>query len=100
MNEFLLRLHTETFVPLAIEEYRLSGGPSEHDFARIRNVYPTEVGSHGDALLYREKGQTARMMNILVDGLAVLAFCPGGVTAFDRHFEALPICTSDGEVKR
>jgi hypothetical protein len=88
-NEFLLKLHIETLVPLAIEEYRLSGGPSEHDFARIRNVYPTEIGSHGDALLYREKKQTARMVNMLVDGLAVLAFCPGGVTTFGCHFEAM-----------
>lgn len=84
----LLALHLEAFVPLRIREYLASGGPDEWDWGRARNVYPCKLGSHGDALFYREKGQTAEIIGILVDGLAILAFCPGGVTAFGCHFEA------------
>ena len=83
----LLTLRLQAFVPLRIREYEAIGGPDEQDFGRVRNVYPWKLGSHGDALFYREKGQTAEVMGILVDGLAVLAFCPGGITAFGCHFE-------------
>ncbi len=84
----LLALHLQAFVPLRIREYEAVGGPDECDFGRVRNVYPPEIGSHGDALLYQDKKHTARIMDMLVDGLAVLAFCPGGVIAFGCHFEA------------
>jgi hypothetical protein len=87
-NETLLHLHVETFVPFRIHDYVLQGGPSEQDYARVRDEYPHELGSHGDAILYREKGMTARMVNVLLDGIAVLAFVPGGVTVFGCHFEA------------
>lgn len=98
MNDFktaLLQLHLQTMVSICIHDYAQQGGPSEEDYARIRNLYPTEIGSHGDAIQFREKGQTARMIDMLVDGLAVLAFCPGGVTAFGLHFEA-----TTGEIDR
>ncbi len=88
LKRSLLAAHLEASVPFLIHDYIKAGGPSEQDFARASLVYPTEIGSHGDALMYREKGQTARMMNILADGVAILAFGPGGITLFGCHFEA------------
>ncbi len=86
-NDELLRMHLELCVPLRIWEYQQQDGPSDLDFARIRTEYSEYLGSHGDAILYREKDTTTRAMNMLVDGLAVLSFCPGGVTVFGLHFE-------------
>lgn len=86
-KEELLRLHLEVAVPLLMHEYRLVGGPSEQDYARARNMYPTKLGAQGDALLFRDK-RTAEVIDVLADGMAILAFCPGGVSALGLHFEA------------
>jgi hypothetical protein len=86
-NNELLRMQLELCVPLRIHEYKQMGGPSDLDFARIRNEYPQYIGSHGDAILFREKDTTTRAVNMLVDGVAVLSFVPGGVTLFGMHFE-------------
>lgn len=84
----LLRCHLSAFVPLVIQEYllgqRLLVLP-RHDLAQV-------IAAHGDALLYRVPGQTARVVSALVEAVAILAFCPGGVTlaALDLHFEVPP----------
>jgi len=50
------------------------------------------VAGQGDLVLYRSKrpGVTAEAFNRLAEGLACLAFQPGGVTAFGLHFEVAP----------
>jgi hypothetical protein len=47
------------------------------------------LASEGDALLYhsKKKGQTARVFYALCRGLAIMAFCPGGVKFMGLHFE-------------
>lgn len=90
-SSWLIASHLETVVPFLIHDYMQQGGPSEQDFARARLVYPFEIGSHGDALLFREKGQTSRILHMLADGVAILAFCPGGITLFGCHFEVKPL---------
>lgn len=59
------------------------------DRARL-NALCDELGEHGDLLLYKggKPGQTAHLFNELAWGIAVLAFCPGGVTVFGQHYEA------------
>jgi hypothetical protein len=55
-----------------------------------RNIaYSYYLGSHGDDLLFKSKkaGDTAKVFNILADGLARLSFVPGGVDIFGMHFE-------------
>ncbi len=84
----LLTMHLDAVVPLRIIDYQQQGGPSDLDYQRISTEYPSRIGSEGDAILYYVKGKSAEMVNILVDSLAVLAFVPGGVTAFGVHFEA------------
>lgn len=85
----LMRLHVETCVPLRIYDYlRYPGGIDEQRFAYARNVLAWDIAEQGDALLYRVKGKSAEMANKLVEGLAILSFCPGGVTFLGLHFDA------------
>ena len=89
-NEFkkeLLQLHLSTFVPLTIREILASGGVTDLMFAQARS-YATDIGAHGDAILFSVKHKTAEMMGKLVEVVAVLSFVPGGITLFDVHFEA------------
>lgn len=51
------------------------------------NACCSEIAHHGDRILYATEG-TAEAFNRLAEGIACLAFQPGGVTAFGRHWEA------------
>lgn len=46
------------------------------------------IGEHGDALMYKQKGTTAKAFNMLAKGVAVMSFAQGGVTLFGHHYEA------------
>lgn len=48
------------------------------------------IAERGDVILYRskKKGETAKMLNVLVESLSLLAFQPGGVTFGGMHFQA------------
>jgi hypothetical protein len=83
-TEMLLKLHLETFVPLLIHEF--SSGQCCLSFERPDLV--DIIAAQGDAILYRVPGKTARAVGALVEAVATLAFCPGGVTLFGTHFEA------------
>lgn len=75
-------------VPLRIHELRRRGGPSPADFDEAR-AFGAELGERGDVLLYRGKpGESAELFNKLSHAIAVLAFCPGGVTVFGEKYEA------------
>lgn len=79
----------QTAVPLYIEQLREKGGPDRHDMERAQTVSGT-LGERGDVLLFGggKKGECAEMFNETARAIAVLAFCPGGVTIFGTHFEA------------
>ena len=57
-----------------------------YDRARRCGDYLAE---YGDALMFLDKkrGRSAEAFNRLAEGIACLAFCPGGVTAFGTHWE-------------
>jgi hypothetical protein len=44
------------------------------------------VAHNGDAL-FHPTNKTAEVFNMLAEGIAVLSFVPGGVTAFGDHWE-------------
>lgn len=48
------------------------------------------VAEKGDIILYKSKhkGASAAAFNALAEGLACLAFCPGGVRFLGLHWEA------------
>lgn len=91
----LLSITLSAAVPLRILIYQRRGGPTLGDLERARQTADLVAG-RGDALLYgyrggrTPKGQpaVAHIFNELADALAVLAFCPGGVTLFGSHWEA------------
>lgn len=87
-KQMLMRLHLEAMVPFAIHDLAKAGGPSEQHFARARNVLAWDIAESGDALLYRVKGKTSEMMSKLIEGIAILSFCPGGIDFLGLHFEA------------
>jgi len=76
-------------IPLHILELQECGGPSEDD---LKYAHETSaiLSEHGDKLLFKskKKGETAEIFNRTAKAIAVLAFCPGGVTIFGQHFEA------------
>lgn len=85
-----LAIAASAAVPLRIAEYRARGGPSGEDFRRCREVYSQLLAEKGDVLQYRGKkqGESAAVFNALVDGLAVMAFCPGGVKFCGTRYQA------------
>ncbi len=76
-------------VPLRILLYQQRGGPTTEDWERVQAFAPI-LAEHGDNLLYVSKTRdaTSRIFNSLADAIATLAFCPGGVKLFGRHWEA------------
>lgn len=83
----LLETALSVSVPIWIED--LKGKSWDHIQSRAA-VCSQEVASHGDLILYKSKkqGESAAAFNRLAEGIACLAFAPGGVTAFGMHFEA------------
>lgn len=81
-----MRSHLEAMVPLAIHDLIKMGGITDWHLKRVSG-YAWDIGSGGDALLYRVKGESAKMMGKLTEALAVMAFLPGGVTFLGLHFE-------------
>lgn len=60
---------------------------SAHDLTVLAMQAVEQIAAHGDALMYRSQpGATAEAMKHLIRGLAVLAYCPGGVTFAGRHW--------------
>lgn len=95
MDDTLLSMHLAAFVPLEIAELQKHGGAQEWHFeaARERMWMLREEPEAHESLFFALRQQTRHTLGILVEVLAVLAFQPGGVTAFGCHFEAAcPAC--------
>ena len=83
-----LRAHLQAHVPPRIRYYLGKDGPSAQDVERVRE-YATDLGTFGDIILFPDgKGKDKPHLEKLVDGVAVLSFCPLGVTLFGLHFDA------------
>src|SRR5437870_6520227 len=83
--------HLQTHVRPAIRFYLRKGGPDEEDYERVR-AYALDIGSFGDAILFPDgKGNEKEHLAKLVDGVAVLSFCPGEVHLLGLDFEAAKI---------
>lgn len=75
-----------TAVPLWIHEFKQRPWQEIQELATEGSQF---LGEHGDALMYKQKGTTAKAFNYLAKGVAALAFVPGGVNTFGMHFEAV-----------
>jgi hypothetical protein len=81
----------EVAVPMWIDRLR-------HSTAEQRQAIGQRCGqhiaSHGDDLMFRGKrGSSAEAFNALAEGLAALAYCPGGVSFASMHFCTAACCT-------
>jgi len=81
----LLKIALSAAVPLWITEFKNLPWPEVSKIAADASQY---IAEHGDALMYKTKGTTAKAFNHLAKGIAALSFVPGGVTMFGLHFEA------------
>ena len=87
-NDVLLKLSIEVAVPLWIDRLK-------HLSFRYRQqrgaICSQHVAEKGDIILYKSKkaGESAEAFNRLAEGIAILAFAPGGVTFCGLHFEAV-----------
>lgn len=81
----LLGIALDCAVPLMIREI-VAWGWSWEMIERRARICGQEVASKGDIIQYKSKG-TAEAFNRLAEGLACLAFAPGGVTFLGRHWQ-------------
>ena len=86
----LLKTQLSAFVPPLIMELQRQGGPTDWHFDQAR-AFSSTLAYQGDVLLFGGKpGEAAALMGQLTEALAVMAFVPGGISAFGLHFEATP----------
>ena len=92
MRQGINGLLAEMIVPavfLQVMELEKRGGPSAADMEKARET-SDRLGDHGDILLHGggRKGECADLFNRTAHAIAVLAYAPGGVELFGKHFEA------------
>lgn len=81
----LLRGMLELAVPMWMDRMRPLG-TAERELMRTSAL--DVVAHRADTFMYPgKKGQAAEGFNAIAKGLALLAFCPGGVTFLGLHFE-------------
>lgn len=86
-TKHLLGMALSAAVPIWIERLRLEPWSYVQERA---NACADIVAGKGDIIMFRskKKGETAGAFNALAEGIACLAFCPGGVKMFGEHWEA------------
>lgn len=76
-------------VPLHLLDLKERSGPDEADLHAAR-AFSKTLGERGDVLLFgsKKQGEAAKLANDLAHAIAVLAYCPGGITIFGQHWES------------
>lgn len=85
-----LAIIVEGMVAVELLQMRADGGPTEHDIAWCRER-ADDLLEHGDIFMgastSKEHKQRGRSLATLARTIAVMAWIPGGVTIFGRHWE-------------
>lgn len=85
----LLPISLSAAVPLWIAGLQDRGGPTDKELDELRG-FRQELSEHGDRLLFGGKpGEAADMFNRLARSIAILSYCPGGITVFGQHYETI-----------
>jgi len=71
-------------VPLWIEQFRKL---PEEEWQRMLDEINKDFSAKMECVIHRKEGETAQAFNDLARAIALLSFCPGGVTCFGRHWE-------------
>ncbi len=80
----MLATHLDAAVPLWIEKFR---NFSDDEWQGIVNEVNKDFSEKMEYLIHQKEGRTAQAFNDLARAIALLSFCPGGVTCFGRHWE-------------
>jgi hypothetical protein len=98
-NETLIKSALTVAVPIWIAAVREM--TPEQRMERAHDCLE-RIQSAGENILYRSKkeGVSADGFNAVAEGIACLAFCPGGVTVFDQHWEAAEGAEADVALRR
>ena len=88
-SENILKDLMSVAVFLHIEQIREHGGPSPDDMKKAQETSDL-LGERGEILLCGggKPGERADQFNRTAHAIAVLSFCPGGVTLFGSTFDA------------
>jgi hypothetical protein len=100
MQNDLLSISLQAAVPLWAE--KLQSDSWEVLQNKIKEA-STVISEHGDEILFKskKKGETAKYFNIMAEAIAILSFCPGGITIFGSHYEyAHPAFKTPKKLKR
>jgi hypothetical protein len=83
-----LSLALSTAVPIRMLRLIQRGGPEDEDFERVHR-YVQDFVERGTDLFFPSglEGVKADRFEQVVDAIAVLAFCPGGLTIFGEHYQ-------------
>ena len=88
----MLDIALSAAVPLYIQRFKDRGyPPTQEEIEQVRKALLPIIEAADSHLLYREpgnKGKIAKSFNQLAEGLAVMAFFPGGVRFSEQHWEA------------
>lgn len=76
-------------VPLEIHALESRGGPDDADL-EAAHAFGSDLALRGDVMLFGggKPGEAGELASQTAKAIAVLAFSPGGVTVFGRHWEA------------
>lgn len=76
-------------VPLEIHALTMQGGPDGADIEAAR-AFGSDLALRGDVMLFSggKPGEAGELASQTARSIAVLAFCPGGVTLFGRTWAA------------
>jgi len=97
-TDALLSSTLELGVPLAIATLQARGAPREHDWDRARD-FAWVLGEKGDQILYRGR-ETATLVAQLIEAIAVMAHCPGGIHVFGVRYIAANALQSEPQPPR
>jgi len=89
VNSDLFSIAMSAAVPLRIMALVEKGGPDAEDYAKAQ-AHNVVLGERGDVMLFGggKNGEAADLFNKTAQAIAILAFCPGGVTLFNQTFDA------------
>lgn len=84
-----LSLALSTAIPIRMLRLMQRGGPEAEDFERV-HTYVQDFAERGANLFFpaNTEGVTADLFERVVDAIAVLAFCPGGLFIFGEHYQS------------
>lgn len=92
-KQSLLATALSAAVPLHILGFCQHGGPTDEDLTRVKS-YQKDLCEHGEDLFFRSKkpSGSAERFNQTAEAIAVLSFCPGGITIFGTHYDGQEMC--------